>query len=170
MDDPKKAQEMIIECCEIIDKVKETRTDILIKKGKFESKLDGLNADLGRALVQAMFGSERPAEVNLIRKEIRDAKAFLGDAELILESLESLRLEKIEEKRDPQQIVRNFAEDERQRKLNMSLQQQLLRMAAESENFMHKDDFKKVAERFKKNALSLGQEEAAARFVQSLKG
>ena len=164
------ARKIIVSCCDMIDRIKKERTDILEKQEQYKSKLQGLEKDLGAALVRAMFSAEVPAEVNLIRKSIRDKTAFLADADLILSALNLLETEKKEQKKDPQRIVRADGESRRQKELNMQLQQQLLAMASESENFMHHDDFKNVAERFRKNAMSLDQEQAADDFLKTLRG
>ena len=166
------ARKTIEECCAVIDRVKIERESILAKQEKSKGKLDELNKTLGSKLVNLMFdpdGSEQ-TQINLVRKEISDIEKSFNDFPLILSALDVLELEKKEAKKDPQRIVRAASEDKRQRELNMSLQQQLLRMAAQSETFMHKDDFLKVAERFKRNARSLDQEEMADNFLNSLRG
>ena len=166
------AHKIIVLCCETIDKIKKTRIDILEKQENFKASLEGLNADLGAALVKQMFEPELSgqSQIEQIRKESRDTTLFLADAELILKALDVLELEKIEEKKDPQRIVRAHGEDQRMTTLNMQLQGQLLAMAAESEQFMHRDDFKNVAERFKRNALSLNQEQMADDFLRTVRG
>ncbi len=109
------ARKIIVECCEMIDKIKKTRTDILQKQEQYQSSLEGLEKDLGAALVKQMFNPEfsGQSKIEQVRKEIRDANAFLSDVDLILTALDLLEMQKIEEKKDPQRVVRADAESRR---------------------------------------------------------
>lgn len=170
MDNIEKAKAIVEECAQTIDRIKVERQTIVDKQKRYQDKLESLEGELGQALVRAMFGTDVPAEVNLIRKQIRGTKAFLTDAPLILAGLDLFETEQKDRKLDPQRIIRNDNEEKRMIQLNMDLQKKLLAMAAESEEFMHRDSFIKTMEKFRRNALSLNQEQAADDFIRSLRG
>ena len=166
-----RAKQILEQSAITLDKIKETRAELEVKRDDYKVKLETLTDDLGRALAERLIHPELTSEskINQIRKSLRDKERFLEDAELILSSLNAIEIEQKQLRLDPQRIIRTDAEDRRQKELNLNLQKKLLQMAGESEIFMHKDDFLRVAEKFKRNARSLNQEAMADDFLRSLR-
>jgi len=166
-----KAGKLVADCADMISKIKEERSAILLRQEQSKAKLFDLQDKLGRGLVKIIFDPDLSAQtkISAIRAEIRETSEFLSDIPLTLKGLDLIEAEQKEKRIRPQAELRADSERKRQIQLNLSLQKQMLSMSADSERFMDSDKFQKVVESFRRNALSLDQEAAADEFLRTLK-